>query len=626
MTPPTGTPPTGTPATKTGTGSRVAGTPTVPLDATATAVGPAATIRPFGRPRVVTGILPAALVGGLALTCGVALTTTAGWLIVAASYRPQILTLLAAIVLVRAFGIARPALRYAERIRSHDAALRFLADERATTYSRLIPLTPARLGRRSRGDVLAGVVDDLDDIAYAQVRVVVPVVALLFAGLLAAVANALFCYPAAVVTLVQIGMTLLVGWVGLRAERWAQRDLVAARAQVSRVTALVAGNAPELAAIGAGDQALTWLDDGQRRLAAALARQGRARALGVTAMPLLTAAHACAMAAVVVANSDRLTAPVAAFLLLTPIALGEVVAAIPDAMGALARARGAGSRLDVLLGATPAVRDPAPPESGTNTGASGASEAWRDVGQTRSRAAESRRTEADRTSERGVELALHGVTATWDGERAALAGFTDRIEPGSRVAVVGANGSGKSTLLAVLARHLDPATGSYRIGGQDVTRMPLAASRAPLALVDDEPHVFASTLRENLRFARPESSDDDLVRALRLVGLRDWWEALPGGLDTPLGATGRGVSGGERARLALARAVLSERAVLLLDEPVAHLDQPTASAVLRDLWEATTGRTVVLVAHRPEGLDEVDRVIRLGDPQDGPGTPWAGPR
>ena len=133
-----------------------------------------------------------ALVGGLALTCGVALTTTAGWLIVAASYKPQILTLLAAIVLVRAFGIARPALRYAERIRSHDAALSFLARERAATYSRLIPLTPARLGRRSRGEVLAGVVDDLDDIAYAQVRSVVPVVALLVTGALAAFANALF--------------------------------------------------------------------------------------------------------------------------------------------------------------------------------------------------------------------------------------------------------------------------------------------------------------------------------------------------------------------------------------------------------------------------------------------------
>ena len=559
-------------------------------------------VRPFSRGRLVPGILPAALLGGLALACGVALTTTSGWLIVAASYHPQILTLLAAIVLVRAFGIARPALRYAERIRSHDAALASLAEERAATYARLVPLTPARLGRRSRGDVLAGVVDDLDDIAYAQVRVVVPMVALLVSGLLAAFANALILLPAAAVTLSDLICTLLVARLGYAAERRAQGAVVEARAEVARLTTLITDNAPELAAIGADRQALGWLRTAQDALTGAVARQGRGRALGVAAMPLVTLAHTAVMAAVVAYWSRAgLPAPLGAFLVLTPVALGEVVAAVPDAAGALARARSAGRRLDRLLGQRPAVKptptlglDESPAELPNGTAA--------------------------------PDLTFHRVTASWDGDRAALVRLNARVKPGDRVGVVGPNGSGKSTVLAVLARHLDPASGMYAMDAVDVLRIPLAEARGLLAVVDDEPHVFASTLRENLRFARPEASDAELTRALALAGLGAWYAALPGGLDTPLGATGQGVSGGERARLAVARALLSQRPVLLLDEPVAHLDRPTALAVLRDLWEASSGRSVVLVAHREEGLDDVDTLLRLGPPEDAPPPPVAGPR
>lgn len=616
------------------------------IGATADAARPAASTRPHRRPRVVAGIMPAALVGGLALSCGVALTTTAGWLIVTASYRPQILTLLAAIVLVRAFGIARPALRYAERVRSHDAALRFLAEERAETYRRLIPLTPARLGRRSRGDILAAVVDDLDDIAYAQVRVVVPVVALAVTGLLAALVASLFLVAATVVVLSQVVCTLLIGWWEFHVERRAHRELVAARAEVSRLTALMAGNAPELAAIGAGPQALTWLDDAQREVLAALTRQGRGRACGVAAMPLVTVVHTCLMAAVCQPWIPALAPALAAFLLLIPVALGEVVAGIPDAVGALARAQSAARRLDHLLDQPAAVKDPATdPTLATAAQGRGrqAATAGNDAAADRPDASAGGRSDAsadDRPDERpddrapgaepidvppGPDLAVAGVTASWDGLRLALPRTSQRFPAGRRVAVVGPNGSGKSTLLAVLARHLDPVSGSYTMDRVDVTTMPLDVARERLAVVDDEPHVFATSLRENLRFARPGAEDASLERALRLAGLHSWYAALPGGLDAPLGATGRGVSGGERTRLALARALLSRRPVLLLDEPVAHLDHPTAVAVLADVWEATGGRTVILVAHRPEGIEEVDEVVRLGGPERGAAAPLAGP-
>ncbi len=566
--------------------------------------------------RLIPGILPAALVGGLALACGVALTTTSGWLIVAASFEPPILTLLVAIVLVRAFGIARPALRYVERVRSHDAALSYLAEERARTYERLIPLTPARLGRRSRGDVLAVVVDDLDDIASAQVRVVTPLVALAVTGLLAIAADALLLLPAALVTASAVLWALLVGFGNYALERRAQSAHVAARARIGEICALLSVNALDLAAVGAQEQALTWLDDAHAELARAIRRQSRARAVGVAGMPLVTVAHAVLMAAIVSPwISVGLPTPFAAFLVLTPVALGEVVSGVPDAVGALARAQGATRRLGVLLDQTPAVTDPVPTPPATDP--SSTPPPTGPVPTPPPTAPES--------SPSGPcappVISLRGVRATWDGRRPAVGPLNVEVARGQFVGVVGANGSGKSTLLAVLARHLDPRAGRYEQDGQDVRQLPLDEVRSRMAVVDDEPHIFASTLRENLRLSRPGCADTSIEEALRQAGLGTWCDGLPDGLDTILGAGGRGVSGGERARLAIARAVLSARPVVLLDEPVAHLDHPSALTVLRDLKHATRGRTVVLVSHRPEGLHGADQILRLG-----PEEPYSPPQ
>ena len=167
-----------------------------------------------------------------------------------------------------------------------------------------------------------------------------------------------------------------------------------------------------------------------------------------------------------------------------------------------------------------------------------------------------------------------------------------------------------------MARHLDPESGTYTLGGTEVLGIPLTTARAAIALVDDEPHLFSSTLRENLRLARPGATDEDLEAALEDAGLRGWLTGLAEGLDTWLGSGGRGVSGGERARLALARALLSGRPVLLLDEPVAHLDHATAVAVIADLVSTTNGRTVVMVSHRSDGLDGFDQVVDMADLQE----------
>ena len=564
--------------------------------------------RPDRGPRVIPGIPGASALGTLALTSGVALTATSGWLIVAASFRPQILTLLAAIVLVRAFGMARPALRYAERVRSHDAALGYLARRRAEVYRRLVPLTPARLGRRSRADVLAGVVDDLDDLAYAQVRVVVPLVSMIGTGLLAAALVALVLVPAALVVLSLVLSCLLLGLLTWRLEIRAQAAVVRARSRVTGLSTLLATSAPEIAAVGAAAQVEARLAAAQTELDAALRRHGVVRAIGTGVTPALTMAHA-AVTALVVAPwiAHGLPTPIAALIVLVPIALGDVVALVPDAVGAAARARAADRRLTALLDQEPAVAaasevlgpsdafedavrlDPADLRAPAY-GAADASDT--------APAGDVHHPEAPSAAPAGI--ATREITAAWHPDRPALGPLDVDVPAGDLLVVTGPNGSGKSTLLAVLARHLDPRSGRYLVDERDVLEQPLEQARARIAVVDDEPHVFASTLRENLRFASPAAGDDDLCDALAVAGLPHWPDALPEGFDTILGTGGRGVSGGERARLGIARAALSQRPILLLDEPVAHLDHPTAVAVLDDLAHAARGRTVVLVTHREE--------------------------
>ncbi|MEP7017690.1 MAG: thiol reductant ABC exporter subunit CydC [Actinomycetota bacterium] len=538
----------------------------------------------------VRAVFSAGLLGGIATASGIALTATSGWLIVRASQRPPILLLLTAIVAVRAFGMARPVFRYWERLRSHDVALADLADRRTTAYERLIPLTPARLGRRGRADLLTGVVDDLSDVVDAQVRVTVPVLSVLFASILTTIVAAALAPMAGVVIMAMTISAAAVFALGWRLESQSQQTLLAARAEVARVTALVSGNASELQAIGATGRARTWLATAHEDLVSAGRRQSHGRAAAAGLLLLLTAAGAIAMTTVILPGvGTTISTPVAALLVLTPVALGEALSTLPDAMRALARSQASAIRLRALLDQPPAVEA---------------------IG------AEHLETEAGMPS----VISVRDLTAAWSGTAPQVGPVSLQVEAGTRLAITGPNGCGKSTLLAVIARALDPTGGSYRLGDQDALSLNLAQARAAFAVLDDEPHLFASTLRANLGLARPGATDAELVGALDRAGLGLWLADLPDGLDTVIGADGRGVSGGERARLGLTRGLVSQRPVLLLDEPVAHLDHTTADAVLADLTHGTTGQSVVMVSHRPDGLEKFDRVIDLSLPDADPVT------
>ncbi|MDN5768642.1 MAG: thiol reductant ABC exporter subunit CydC [Humibacillus sp.] len=558
-------------------------------------------------PTSTAGVVRGGLLGGVATAAGIALTATSGWLIVRASERPVILTLLTAIVMVRAFGIARPVFRYWERLVSHDAALGLLAERRTAAYRALIPLTPARLGRRRRSDVLTGVVDDLTDEVEATVRVTVPVISTVLAGLLV-IALAAVLEPSVGVVLGALALVVvIICAVAARLETRSLDELLEARDEVARVAGLATSQADQLQAVGGWATALRWLDDAHDGLARATRRVSLGRASAAAGF-LVATGVAVVTVAVLVRDLD-VSAPVKALLTLTPVAASDAIAPLVDAMRARARAAAAAQRTRALLGLEPAVQhEPSPqmPDAGSIRAADAA-----DVTAAPDR---SLSTAPSVVPFLAPDIDLHGVTASWNGERSHLGPVDLRLPAGSRVAITGPNGSGKSTLLAVLARHLDPTGGTCTWNGDDVTGLAPSTVRDLVAVVDDEPHIFATTLRYNLTLAAPDATDHDLLAGLRRVGLAAFVDGLPEGLDTALGSGGRGVSGGERARLGVARALLSQRPVVLLDEPVAHLDPPTARAVVADLLAEGTlerSRTIVMVTHRDEGLELFDQVVEL---------------
>lgn len=543
--------------------------------------------RPTSRrtPSSARGWALSVLLGIGAAGSGVALTVTSGWLIARAAEHPPILLLAVAIVGVRTFGIARPVLRYGERLIGHDSALRLLAERRAAVYATVVPLTPGALGRH-RGDVLTTIVDDVDAVLDERLRVRSPLLVLLGSGLLGTIFATLLLPRAGVLVAALVLAVVLVAVLLRRSVSRVEEVVVRSRARLAARVLQTASDARQLVlwqatrrAEDAVDEAGVELDQATR---ASATRVATARAVVTVAAGACLAGLAVSLGPAV--TSSQVSGPMAVALLLLPLALLEVLAGAPDAAATSVRTRAAARRLDDLVGARPAVTSPARPVDPPPS---------------------------------PVGLTTDALSCGWD--EAVFAGLTLDLAPGRRVGVVGPSGSGKSTLAAALVRFLDPHHGSVALGDArharpvDLRSLDLDTVHRVVGLVDDDPYVFSSSVLENVRLARPGADREDVARVLEQVSLGPWLAALPEGLDTWVGEGHAGVSGGERARLGLARAMLARHEVLVMDEPTAHLDAGTAQAVAEDILRATAGRAVVWITHDEVALAAMDEVVDLAD-------------
>jgi ATP-binding cassette subfamily C protein CydC len=535
--------------------------------------GPLTRMIALARPRGARFAL-GVLTGAAATASGIALFVVAAWLIATAATHPPLTALSVAVVATRALGVTRGAARYLERLITHDAALRTLADVRVRVYARLARTEPVH--RFRTGDLVTRLVSDTDATQDLLVRGLTPPLAALVTGAgVVAVSTALFL-PGGLV----LAAGLLLGGVAVplaaaAAGRGPGRRRAAARAALSTALVDALHGAPDLLAYGAMPAAVARVEDADAELTRLARRDAGLLGLGAGASALIAGLTlwATLLLGVAAVRDGALGTVPLAVLVLTALAAFEIVAPLPGAAARLGAVRAAGARLFDVLDTPPAVH--VRPAAGS-TGATG-------------------------LQVRNLRV-RYGPAQPW-----ALDGLDLDLPPGRRIAVVGPSGSGKSTLAEVLFRFRDPDGGTVVLDGTDVTTLEPDEVRARLSGVPQDPHVFASTVRENLRLARPEATDEELREVLRRVRM---WDDLStaSGLNTEVGAHGARLSGGMRQRLGLARALLADPRVVVLDEPTTHLDPDTRDAVLDDLLAATEGRSLILVTHDVARLDRLDGI------------------
>jgi ATP-binding cassette, subfamily C, bacterial CydC len=530
-------------------------------------------------PRARLGV--AALLGALTIVFGVGLMATAGYLISRAAERPAILSLTLAIVGVRFFGLARPVARYFDRLSSHDLAFRVLRRVRTQMYERIEPLAPAQLAGYRRGDVLSRMVSDVEALQNLTLRGVGPPLVALVAGTVsAAVAAAVLPAAGLVLALGLVVAGVLVPVVNVALTRRSGRLQARVRGELAAELVETVSGAPELVVYGVEDERMSRLravDDTLERIAR---RASFADGVGDGLRNVVMGATVAGVLAVAVSAhaAGRLDRVLIALLALLALASFEAVQPLGQAARELVETLAAGRRVLDLTDRDPAVVDPEDPRPAPAFTAA---------------------------------VAFEGVRARYaDSDAAALDGFSMRLEPGRRVALVGPSGAGKTTVTNLLLRFLDPEEGRVTLAGVDLRAYRMQDVRSAIAVAGQDAHLFSATIRDNITLGRPATAAD-VERVLREARLEDWVSSSPDMLDTLVGEGGAQVSGGQHQRIVVARALLGRAPVLVLDEPTAHLDGPTAQQLIRDVFAAAGERSVLLITHRPEGLELVDEVVEM---------------
>ncbi len=560
------------------------------------------------------GLALSVLAGTGAALCGIGLMAASAWLISRASQHPPILHLTVAIVAVRAFGIGRAVLRYTERLAGHDAAFRALGAIRVGAYESLERVAPVGLRNLRSGDLVARFVTDMDAAMDVLTRVVAPyLVAALAGAATVAFVGALLPAAGAVLLVALLLAGVAVPYLQSRLARRADAAGAPLRGELSAQVVELLHGAPDLLMAGAATHRLAAIDRTDARLRRAAASS--ATTVGVGSALATLVSGGCVLAALwlgsAAVRAATLDGVLLAVVVLTPLAAFELVAGVPAATAAAGAARAALTRAFGLIGPTPLTLTGQSSEETRNPD--------RGVGSCRNKIQQSGEiSEKTRKSDRSGSgpgsghLRFDGVSARWaEDEPEALTGLTLNLPPGGRVALVGPSGSGKSTAAALAVRFLDPGRGRVTLDGVDLRAIAPEEVRRVVGLVAEDAHVFDTTVEENLRLARPDATAEQMRAALGRVRLLDWVDDLPDGMRTRVGERGARMSGGQRRRLVLARALLADFPVLVLDEPTEHLDGELAEQIMADLLASLGQRSLLLLTHRIHGLDAMDEVVRL---------------
>ena len=524
------------------------------------------------------------LLGALTIGANISLMGTSAWLISTAALHPSVADLGVSIVGVRFFGISRAVFRYSERLVSHNVTFRLLARLRVWFYKRLEPLAPARLMEYRAGDLLARIVGDVEMLENFYVRVVSPPLVALVIGTGTAFFLASFYTLLAPVV---IGFFLMLGFVlplsSLLLGRKPGKALVALRADLNtRLVDGIQGLADILAYGRAEDHAsriaTIGLDYGK-------AQKHMARISGFQSglATLLTnfGLWLVIYLSIPKVSEGNIPGPMLASLALLTLASFEAVTPLPFAAQIWESVRAAAGRLFEIVDTQPEV------EQGSE-----------------------RRTENRGSTDPRSALEISNLSFTYPGQYThAIQDISFTLDYGKSLAIVGPSGAGKSTIVSLLLRFWEYSSGDIRMGGESLHDLEQDEVRARCAVVSQNSYLFNTSFHENLRIARPSASQDEIEKAAQQAQIHEFIMSLPKGYQTYIGEQGQRLSGGERQRLAIARALLKDAPILILDEPTANLDPLTEKQVLETLFSITEEKSTLLITHRLVGLENMDEIL-----------------
>lgn len=542
----------------------------------------------------------ACFLGAAGLGASIALGATAAWLIARASQMPPVLYLEVAVVSVRLFGISKAVFRYLERLASHQLGVSGMTTLRTNLYKTLSHSDTARIASLRRGDILDRLGTDVDNIGDFVVKSLLPAMVASIVGIITVIGISLVDWRAGL--FLTLGL-LLSGVVGplftIRSTRIAQRRETESRAHISEVAMTIVDGSAQITVDGQTQQVLAGLSDLEDQLydAKDATAKPAAWAAAIDVFGMLMSVIMAAYFGIFAVIDQSIPEVMLAVLALTPLASFEGTAQLGPAAQQL------------VISATSAVRimNMLPPEDQVK-----AAEETEDV-------------VIENHEATGPSiLEAKDLAIGWPDGPVVAEGINLRLTPGDHLAIVGQSGIGKTTLLYTLAGLLKPVSGSVKIDGIDISSLPRMQAAASFVITPEDAHIFETTILENLRVANGQLSVPEGEELLKEAGLGEWLSSLPDGIETELGSGATTISGGERRRILLARALAAKAPLLALDEPGEHLDPETADALLRDLLTAGSRehqRGVVLVTHRLTPLDQADRVFIMDKPHGLPDEP-----